>query len=356
MARFHQLVVKDIKRETPECVSIALDVPTSLQPEFTYKQGQYITFKLEVNGEEIRRSYSLCSSPVADQEIRVAVKMVENGKGSNYLNKQLKTGDQVSVMSPTGNFFSELNAANQIHYHLFAGGSGITPMFSIIKSVLAIEPSSKITLYYGNKDEQSTIFYQALNDLAGMNASRFAIHYVFQQSSSALPDLNQGIMNKEKNAALISQFVNPAEKNEFFICGPGPMMEAAKEALLEKAIPMELIHIEYFTAPAQEKKIEENSHGRKNAKATIILDGDEFQLEIKANESILEAALRMNIDAPYACQGGSCCTCRAKLMEGKVEMEVNYALLDKEVIEGFILTCQSYALTDHLVVDYDRGK
>lgn len=356
MARFHQLIVKDIKRETPECVSIALDVPASLMTEFSYKQGQYITFKLEVNGEEIRRSYSLCSSPATDQEIRVAVKMVDRGKGSTYLNKQLKPGDQVSVMSPTGNFYSELNAGQQKHYHLFAGGSGITPMFSIIKTVLAIEPLSKVSLYYGNKDEQATIFYQALNDLAASHANRFTIHYIFQDASSALPALNRGIMDKEKNLALINQFVKPEEKNEFFICGPGPMMDAAKEALIQQSVPSEQIHIEYFTAPAQEKKAEESTTGRKNAKATIILDGDEFQVEVKANESILEAALRMNIDAPYACQGGSCCTCRAKLMEGNVEMEVNYALLDKEVKEGFILTCQSYALTDHLVVDYDRGK
>ncbi len=356
MARFHQLLVKDVKRETPDCVSIALDVPPALASEFSYKQGQYITFKLELNGEEIRRSYSLCSSPVADKEIRLAVKMVENGKGSTFLNRQLKIGDTVSVMSPTGNFYSELNSSNKKHYHLFAGGSGITPMFSIVKSVLAMEPQSKITLYYGNKDEQATIFYQALNELAKAHSDRLKIHYIFQASTAALAPINQGIMNVEKNISLIESFVDLSAQNEFFICGPGPMMDAVKTALEQKAVPSAQIHIEYFITPAQEKKVEVASTGRRAAKATIILDGDEFQIEVNANESILEAALRKNLDAPYACQGGSCCTCRAKLIEGKVEMEVNYALLDKEVKEGFILTCQSYALTDNLIVDYDKGK
>lgn len=356
MARFHQLSVKDVRKETPDCVSIALDVPPGLAGDFAYKMGQYITFKLEVNGEEIRRSYSLCSSPVSENEIRVAVKMVDGGKGSNFLNKNLKNGDKVSVMSPTGNFTCELNSQNQKHYHLFAGGSGITPMYSIVKSVLAAEPKSKVTLYYGNKNESATIFYQALNDLAAKHHDRFNIHFIFQEPENQVPALNVGIMDLNKNLALIEQFVNPASQNEFFICGPGPMMDAAKNALEKKSIPSGQIHIEYFTTPAQEKKPEVDSTGRKAAHATIILDGDEFQIEINENESILEAALRKNLDAPYACQGGSCCTCRAKLMEGEVEMEVNYALLDKEVKEGFILTCQSYALTENIVVDYDKGK
>lgn len=356
MAKFFQLAVNDVRTETPDCVSIALEVPPNLAGEFKYKQGQYITFKLELNGEEIRRSYSLCSSPVAESEIRVAVKRVENGKGSTFLNRNLKKGDIVSVMSPTGNFTSELSAQNQKHYHLFAGGSGITPMYSIVKSVLIAEPRSKVTLYYGNKDENATIFYRALTELSEANKERFKIHFIFQQPLHPMPDFNVGIMDIGKNLSLIEQFVNQQEANEFFICGPGPMMDAVKSALEKKSIPAEQIHIEYFTTPAQEKKAEPASTGRKASHAKIILDGDEFEIEINANESILEAALRKNLDAPYACQGGSCCTCRAKLLEGQVEMEVNYALLDKEVKEGFILTCQSYALTDNLVVDYDKGK
>jgi len=356
MARFHQLVVKDITKETKDCVSISLEIPAALAQDFVYKQGQYITFKLDINGEEIRRSYSLCSSPIADKEIRVAVKMVDNGKGSTFLNSSLKIGDTVSVMSPTGNFFTELNASHKKHYHLFAGGSGITPMYSIIKSVLAVEPNSKINLYYGNKDEQSTIFYEGLKNLAEKNAEKFKIQFIFQSGGVFSDSMGQGIMDEKKNLSLFEKYVVPGAENEFFICGPGPMMDAVKLALEKKNTPANQIHIEYFTAPVQEKKEENQGTGRRNAHATIILDGDEFEIEIGANESILEAALRKNLDAPYACQGGSCCTCRAKLMEGKVEMEVNYALLDKEVKEGFILTCQSYALTDKLVINYDKGK
>ncbi len=355
MSRFHSLTVKEVTRETADCVSIAFQIPAHLSSEFTYLQGQYITFKLNINGQEIRRSYSVCSSPLTDTDLRVAVKKVKEGKGSIYLNEKIKAGDVLEVMTPMGNFYTAVNAANKKEYILFAGGSGITPMLSIIKSVLKAEPQSNIQLFYGNENEEAIIFSQQLNKLEQEANGKLKVHHILNQSQTAIPEIYKGIMTKEKVAALMNSFVKVNIDTEIFICGPTPMMQNVEQTLQTMNVPKLQVHLEYFSAPVDTAAISEPI-GAKKASLTIILDGDEVVTELLPDESILEAALRINLDAPYACQGGSCCTCRALLVEGKVEMKVNYALLDAEVKQGFILTCQSHALTDTIVVDYDKGK
>lgn len=355
MSRFHSLTVKEVTRETADCVSISFQIPAHLSSDFKYFQGQYITFKLNVNGQEIRRSYSVCSSPLTDADLRVAVKKVKDGRGSIFLNEHVKPGDVLELMPPMGNFYTEMNASNNKEYILFAGGSGITPMLSIIKTVLKAEPNSKIQLFYGNENEASIIFKQQLNALEQESNGKLKVHHVLNQADANTPEIYKGIMTQDKVLSLLKSFVQITSNTEIFICGPTPMMQNVEQTLISLNVPKPQVHLEYFTAPV-DVNATEPVVGAKKASLTIILDGDEVVTELLPDESILEAALRINLDAPYACQGGSCCTCRALLTEGKVDMKVNYALLDAEVKQGFILTCQSYALTDNVVVDYDKGR
>ena len=355
MSRFHSLIVKEVTQETSDCVSISFQIPAELSSDFKYFQGQYITFKLNVNGQEIRRSYSVCSSPLTDSDLRVAVKKVKDGRGSIFLNEHVKSGDVLEVMPPMGNFYTAMNASHNKEYILFAGGSGITPMLSIIKTVLKAEPNSKIQLFYGNENESSIIFMKQLNTLEQESLGKLKVHYIINQSDANTPEIYRGIMTHEKVLSLMKTFVQITSNSEIFICGPTPMMQNVEQTLISLNVPKPQVHLEYFTAPV-DANTTEPIVGAKKASLTIILDGDEVVTELLPDESILEAALRINLDAPYACQGGSCCTCRALLTEGKVDMKVNYALLDAEVKQGFILTCQSYALTDNVVVDYDKGR
>ncbi|HRH64082.1 MAG TPA: FAD-binding oxidoreductase [Bacteroidia bacterium] len=355
MSAFYPLTIATINRETKDCVSVEFDVQEAIKEKFKYLPGQYLTLKLPIDGAEIRRSYSICSSDLLNEKLAVAVKKVKLGKGSGYINDTLKVGDRLEVMTPMGNFHSPMTSSNKKTYVLFAGGSGITPMMSILKSVLQIEPESKIILFYGNEDEASIIFKRQLDQIAAKFKERFKVVYILNKTESEQPHENIGIMNLEKNTYLLNKWVDLSGDNEYFICGPTGMMDSAVAALKEKKVDSTRIHVEYFSAPVlEEEKVSELT--LVESEATIICDGDEITVKLKAGETILEAALAAGLDAPYACQGGSCCTCRAKLTEGKVHMKVNYALLEKEVEEGFILTCQSQALSSKLVVDYDRGR
>jgi ring-1,2-phenylacetyl-CoA epoxidase subunit PaaE len=355
MSKFHALTVKDITRETADCVSVSFDIPQQLANDFKYIQGQYITFKLHIDGQEIRRSYSVCSSPITDADLRVAIKKVKNGKGSTYINDRLKVGDVLEVMTPMGNFYTAMDASNHKEYVLFAGGSGITPMLSIIKTVLDAEPNSRIQLFYGNENEAAIIFKNQLQALEQEHSSRLKVHHILN-SAADYPEIYKGMMTVEKLSTLMQQFVKIDNRSEVFICGPVPMMQNVEQTLQQLNVPKSQIHIEYFSAPVESTAAPTAGTATKKATLTIILDGDEVVTEMMPDESVLDAALRINLDAPYACQGGSCCTCRALLTEGKVDMKVNYALLDAEVKQGFILTCQSYALTESITVDYDKGR
>lgn len=352
MARFHTLKVKDIKRETAEAVSVAFEVPPQQQPEYQFKQGQYITLKLNINGEEIRRSYSICSSPY-EKELRVAIKEVEGGKVSTFMNRALKVGSSMEVMTPMGNFHTVLSGNKSKNYVLFAGGSGITPMMSILKSVLYVEKNSKVTLIYANKNEECTIFKSEIESLASSN-SNIKVVYVFDQPQTKISDLQTGIVSPEKAKALLENF-GGVNADEYFICGPGPMMENVKVTLEGLKIAKEKIHIEYFTSVVDAvNKAADVSGNKVNATIKVIQYGVETDFKLETGGiSILEAAIEAGVDAPFSCKGAVCCTCRAKVLEGQVKMDANFALTDKEVEEGFILTCQSHPLTDTVVIDYD---
>lgn len=360
MAKFHPLQVAEITQETPDCVSVVFDVPENLKSEYQYIQGQYLTLKLNVDGEEIRRSYSLCSSPVTEKELRVAVKMVTNGKGSTWINKKMNIGETVDVMTPMGNFYSKLDPANKKHYVLFAGGSGITPMFSIVKSVLASEPNSRITLIYGNRDEQSTIFKKQIDELAKNNAARFTVIHVMENPPAGTDAMYTGMLLPEKVRAIFDKHIGLSNDNEYFICGPTPMMENVKKVLADLNAPSDKTHIEYFSAvieavAAAEKKSAVTPAGKFTSKVTIILDGVEEKFDIPSDGlTILDTAIKVKMDVPYACKGAVCCTCRAKVLEGKATMQMNYALTEEEVEQGYILTCQAHPATETLVVSYDE--
>jgi ring-1,2-phenylacetyl-CoA epoxidase subunit PaaE len=357
MAKFCPLKVKDIKRETADAVSVAFDVPITLQTAFQFKQGQYITLKLNINGEELRRSYSICTSPYSEKELRVAIKEVKDGRASTFINRTLKVGDTLEVMTPMGNFHSILSGNNKKHYVLFAGGSGITPMMSILKSVLHIEKQSHVTLFYANRNEESVIFSTELQKIASENESRFKVVNIYDAPKTQTPELHQGLITIDKAKALIENY-DGVNADEYFICGPGPLMENIKTALEGLKVAKEKIHIEYFTAVAEAVAQAEGKGAAKGgnvkAQVTVIQYGIETNFELKTDDSsILDAAIEAGVDAPFSCKGAVCCTCRAKIIEGEVKMDANFALTDAEVAEGFILTCQSHPLTEKVIIDYD---
>ena len=356
MARFHTLKVKDIRRETADAVSVAFDVPPQLQPEYQFKQGQYITLKLTVNGEEIRRSYSICTSPFSEKELRVAIKEVKDGRASTMINRNLKVGDSMEVMTPMGNFHSVLSGNNKKNYVLFAGGSGITPMMSILKSVLYIEKQSHVTLVYANRDEDSVIFSAEIEKLVAANADKLKVVNVYDNPKGQVAELCKGLISADKATALIENY-GGVNADEYFICGPGPMMENIKTALESLKIAKEKIHIEYFTSVAEavaKAEGESTFQGNVKSKVTVLQYGVETDFDLETTSiSILDASIEAGVDAPFSCKGAVCCTCRAKLLEGQVKMDANFALTDKEVEEGFILTCQSHPITERVVIDYD---
>lgn len=333
---------------------MAFEVPPQQQPEFQFKQGQYITLKMNLKGEEIRRSYSLCSSPYGEKELRVAIKEVAGGKVSTFINRELKVGDSLEVMTPMGNFTTPLFGNKAKNYVLFAGGSGITPMMSILKSILYVEKQSKITLIYANKNEDSVIFRNEIDAIVAGNPNLTVVH-VLDQPANKISDLQTGIVTVEKTKALVENF-GGVNADEYFICGPGPMMENVKTALEDLKIAKEKIHIEYFTSVIEAVNTASagSAGGDVNAKVKVLQYGIETEFDLETGGlSILEAAIEAGVDAPFSCKGAVCCTCRAKVLEGKVKMNANFALTDAEVEEGFILTCQAHPITEKVVIDYD---
>jgi ring-1,2-phenylacetyl-CoA epoxidase subunit PaaE len=357
---FHRLTIADIRKETPECVSIAFEIPDTLRDAYLFKQGQNITLKSIVQGEEVRRSYSICSSPF-DNELRVAIKAVDAGRFSSWANKQLKKGDQLEVMPPTGRFFTDLKTEHQKHYLAFAAGSGITPVISIIKTTLATEPNSRFTLVYGNRNRASIIFKEHLEAIKNRYMDRFTIHHILSREKTDA-GINYGRIDAGKCQQL-SKLINFAKVDETFICGPETMIFSVKNWLEAQGMDKKKIHFELFSSPEGGSKKQE-AGGEKLEKAagktgpvskvTVKLDGISFDFDLPYDDwSILDAALRKGADLPFACKGGVCATCRAKLIEGKVEMDINYALEPEEMEQGYILTCQSHPRTEKVVVDFD---
>jgi ring-1,2-phenylacetyl-CoA epoxidase subunit PaaE len=351
---FHKITVKDIRKETNDCVSIAFDIPGELKNDFIFKQGQNITIKSIINGEEIRRSYSICSSPF-DNELRVAVKKVYDGAFSSFANQQLKKGDVLDVLPPTGTFFTELNITNKKSYVFFAAGSGITPVISIIKTILLTETRSSVTLVYGNKNVSSIIFKEDIEALKDKYLQRFRTFYVLSRERTDAT-INYGRIDAEK-CNQFSGLIDFTSVDEFFICGPEGMIFAVKEFLESKGVESNKIHFELFTTPTRKNtKIYTAVTAKEDVGSEIIVksDGRSFNFKLDYNSNtILDAALAQGADLPFACKGGVCTTCRAKLIEGEIEMEANYGLEPDEVKAGFILTCQSHPRSKKVVVDFD---
>ena len=365
--KFHKLKVIDVKPETADAVSITLEVPQDLKETFQYKPGQYLTVQVVLDGQKFRRAYSLSSSPVIDPHLTITTKRVDKGLVSNYLNDHIKKGDELEVMPPLGNFVPKLDPNNEKNYVFFSGGSGITPIMSIMKTVLKAEPKSSVTLFYGNRNAESIIFHKELMKLKDEYGERINMVHTLDQYSDDWEGY-QGRMDKEKANYLLDNYCKSTwEKSEYYICGPAPMMNEVELALQNKLIPKEQIHKEHFTSnlletDAADKIKEATAAGTESedegelsfpVKAKIILDGNEYEVEIGEKDTVLEAAIDADVDPPFACQIGACSTCRAKLREGKVEMDEREALTDEEIAEGYILTCQSHPKTNKLVVDYD---
>lgn len=359
MAKFHPLTVAQVRRETDECVSILLHVPAELKEEYTFIQGQYLTFKWHHQGEEIRRNYSICRAP-GDHELRVAVKKVPGGAFSTYANEQLKAGDTLEVMTPMGRFNCQLDGKNDKSYVAFAAGSGITPIMAHIRAVLQAEPQSRFTLIYGNKTTSSIIFREELEDLKNQHLGRFSLFHILSREAVEFPFL-QGHIDAAKVDFFLKHFIPAADIDEAFVCGPAPLIEAVRTALSNAGLDRKQLHFELFASPqlqadsAAKRSAEKHTDGFAAA-VTVMLDGVATHFTMGANdESILDAAMRHGADVPYACKGGVCATCRAHLSQGEVEMEVNYSLEHDELERGFILTCQSRPRSATVVVNFDEA-
>ncbi|MCD6012082.1 MAG: phenylacetic acid degradation protein [Flavipsychrobacter sp.] len=356
--KFYPLKVKDVRLETADCVSVSLEVPAELAEQFRFAPGQYLTFRRHFENAEVRRSYSICTSP-KDGELRVAVKKVEQGKFSTYAHGDLKAGDVLDVMPPLGNFIIKQPKTEHKEYLAFAAGSGITPIMSIMKHVLEDEPNSSFTLVYGNRSKNSIIFREAIEGLKNKYMQRLRIFHVLSREYMEIP-LFSGRINAEKCEQFCKTLVDISTIDEAFICGPEEMILSVRQKLIDLGMPSASVHIELFTSPDQPKASHEkwaSTHKKDEgpkSKVSITLDGVTFNMEVGFNdESILDAALKNGADLPYACKGGVCCTCRAKVVEGEVEMEVNYALEHDEIEKGFVLTCQSHPRTERVVIDFD---
>jgi len=358
--RFYELKVKDVRTETTDCVSVALEVPDELWETFQFAPGQYLTFHKHIEGAEIRRSYSICVSP-KEKELRVAIKKVEGGKFSGFANETLKKGDVLDVMTPQGKFSPKPSDKTHRNYLFIAAGSGITPVISIMKTVLEDEPESNVTLVYGNRNRNTIIFREAIEALKNKHMQRFSVFHILSREQMDV-DLFNGRITADKCAEFCKlHLIDIANTDEAFICGPEEMIFSLREKLAELGMSESNIHIELFTSPDQpnikhEKWVKEHKRdSSKLSRVSITLDGNTFEMDLAySGDSILDAALKHGADLPYACKGGVCCTCRAKVKEGAVDMEVNYALEKDEVTKGFVLTCQSHPKTERVVIDFDE--
>ena len=358
MSKFYPLPVSKVHRETRDTIAVTFDVPPALKERFAYEQGQHLTLRAQINEEDVRRSYSICSA-VQDGALRVAIKRTPGGLFSTWANDTLKVGATIEVMPPMGHFNVPLAAGNARHYVAFAAGSGITPILSIVKTTLLAEPHSRFTLFYGNRASSSVIFKDELTDLKDIYTERLTLAYVMSREQQDI-DLFNGRITKEKCKQFLRHWVHIEDIDVAFICGPEDMMHGVSEALQEAGMPKQQIKIELFAASIpkhQHKPRQLDAAARNETEVTVIMDGNHTSFTMdKDKESILDAGLRAGIDMRYSCKGGVCSTCRCKLIDGKVDMDVNYALEDYEIARGFVLSCQSFPVTDRVVVDFDQAE
>ncbi|MBD3638325.1 MAG: 2Fe-2S iron-sulfur cluster binding domain-containing protein [Crocinitomicaceae bacterium] len=351
---FHTLTISDIKKETKDTVSIAFEVPNDLSEAFKYMPGQYLTLVANLNGDEVRRSYSI-SSALSEGELRVAVKEVENGLFSTYANQELKKGDTLKVMTPQGGFIVEPASQNANNYIFYAAGSGITPVKSMVQSILDNEPNSQVFLYYGNRTEAETIFKTELDALAN-KYDNFKLRYILSREETG--DTNtSGRIDEAKCTHYYDAEQADIKIKGIYTCGPEEMINCIKDFYTHKGL-LHKVHFELFTTPAgaqEEAKVNTGENVVVDSEVTVIIDDEEYNFHLNSNgKDVLSAAQDANADVPFSCKGGVCCTCRAKVLEGKVKMTLNFALEDDEVEEGFVLTCQSHPITEKVVISYDE--
>jgi len=356
MSKFHPLPIARVERETRDAVAITFTVPDALADQFRFEQGQHLTLRTEIDGQDVRRSYSICSA-VQDGALRIAVKKTPGGVFSTWANEGLAAGAMVDVMPPMGHFNVPLDTAARRRYVGFAAGSGITPLLSIVKTTLAREPRSRFTLFYGNRASGTVMFREELAELKDTYLDRFNLAHVLSREAQDI-DLLHGRIDQKKAGALLDHWVTLADVDTVFVCGPEGMMDAVIAALKARGYPEPKIKVERFAA-----SIPKHQHvarplpqaAASECEVTVIIDGSRksFLLE-REKENILEAGLRNGVELPYSCKGGVCSTCRCRLLEGEVDMDVNFALEDYEVARGFILSCQSYPATDKVLIDFDQ--
>lgn len=348
MSSFYKLQIKEVKRETPQAISVVFNVPNELKAAYEFVAGQYINLKLTLDGKEIRRAYSICSAPESG-ELRIAIKSVKNGHFSKFANENLKIGDLIEVGQPEGKFTFEPNADRQKNYAAFVAGSGITPVMSILKSVLKNEKDSTFVLVYGNKTPDDTIFHQELHDLQLQYVGRFFVHFVYSQAK--IENELFGRIEKSSVNFVLNNKHKEKEFDKFYLCGPEEMINLVSAVLKEHNVADKNIKFELFSTSVVENT-EAASHVG-HTKVTVLVDGEEATFEMSQKQTLLEAALKQGLDAPYSCQGGICSSCLARITSGTAEMKKNSILTDGEIAEGLILTCQAHPTSAEIVVDYD---
>jgi len=354
---FHPLRVRALQHDTDDAVIVSFDTPPELADTFRFDHGQYLTLRCEIDGQDMRRSYSICAG-VDDGELRVGVRRVPGGAFSGWVHERLQPGDMLQVIPPQGHFTLPLDPTARRHYVGIAGGSGITPILSIMKTVLAREPESRFTLIYGNRSQQSTMFKEELEDLKNRYMTRLSLHHVFSREHTDSP-LYSGRIDRAKVSEFLRTLVPAQGIDHVFVCGPHGANDEAEGALLEAGVAPERIHIERFGVPDAARDQAAAHEARPGdadvARVTIIRDGLTREIDFrKSDPSVLDAAAAAGLDVPFSCKSGVCCTCRAKVLEGEVRMDRNFALTPAEVEAGFVLTCQSHPLTERVVISYDE--
>ena len=353
---FHKLRVAEIKRETPDAVSVRFHLPDELRDAFKFRPGQHLTFRREIGGEEMRRNYSVCVAP-SEGVLKIGVKKISGGAFSGWVNDELKAGDELDVMAPHGSFCWDFDSGARREYIAFAGGSGITPILSLMKTALAMEPHSRFTLFYGNRNSMGVMFLEEIAGLKDRYVDRAAVFHFLEEEEEEI-ELFNGRLDRAKTEEILSTLVRPEHADAFFICGPGPMMDAIEEALMARNVDRSRILIERFTTgplsaaqAAAARALEEKAAG---IKMSVTLGGRRMQVAFDPEKhSILDNVRAAGLPAPFACKGGVCATCRAKVTAGEVSMKVNYGLSEQEIAEGYVLTCQATPLTEGVALTYD---
>ncbi len=357
MLNFYPLRVADIQRDTQDSVSIAFAVPTAQMDAFRFKAGQFITLRTHLDKTEIRRAYSIHIAPhefEKTQRLRVGVKCVRGGAFSNWANTQLRAGDTIDVLPPDGRFTVALDPAQKKHYVAFAGGSGITPILSLIETILLSEPLSLFTLVYGNRTVSSIMFSETIEDIKNQFLQRFRVHHVLSDETQESALLS-GLLNTEKCAELLQSLIPAAQIDCALICGPEPMMDAAEAALAAAGVAKENILIERFGVPMPPSAPTPLMPLASSATTlTLIADGKQRRVPLRTGQAVLDAGLAAGLPLPYACKAGVCCTCKAKVMAGRVTMTRNFTLTPAEQAQGFVLTCQAQCQSAEVIISYDE--